>query len=32
MQTKSNFELQLAGYGVTTVHILYRIPDYASVL
>lgn len=32
MQTKSDFELQLAGYGITTAHILYRIPDFASVL
>jgi uncharacterized protein Usg len=32
MQDKSDFELQLAGYGITTAHILYRIPDFASVL
>ena len=32
MQDKSEFELQLAGYGITTAHILYRIPDFASVL
>jgi uncharacterized protein Usg len=32
MQTKSDFELQLAGYGITTAHILYRIPDFPSVL
>ena len=32
MRDKSEFELQLAGYGITTAHILYRIPDFASVL
>ena len=32
MQNKSEFELQLAGYGITTAHILYHIPDFASVL
>jgi uncharacterized protein Usg len=32
MQDKSDFELQLAGYGITTAHILYRIPDFESVL
>jgi len=32
MQSKSEFELQLEGYGITTAHILYRIPDFASVL
>ena len=32
MQDKSEFELQFAGYGITTAHILYRIPDFASVL
>ena len=32
MQYKSDFELQLAGYGITTAHILYRIPDFESVL
>jgi uncharacterized protein Usg len=32
MQDKSDFELQLAGYGITTAHILYHIPDFASVL
>lgn len=32
MQNKSDFELQLAGYGITTAHILYRIPDFESVL
>lgn len=32
MHSKSDFKLQLAGYGITTAHILYRIPDFASVL
>ena len=32
MQDKSDFELQLAGYGITTAHILYRIPDFESLL
>ena len=32
MQDKSNFELLLAGYGITTAQILYRIPDFESVL
>lgn len=32
MQTKSDFELQLEGYGITTAHILYRMPDFGSVL
>ena len=32
MQNKSDFELQLAGYGITTAQILYRIPDFESVL
>lgn len=32
MQNKFDFELQLAGYGITTAHILYRIPDFESVL
>jgi uncharacterized protein Usg len=32
MHNKSDLELQLAGYGITTAHILYRIPDFESVL
>ena len=32
MQFLSDFERQLNGYGLTTAHILYRIPDYESVL
>ena len=28
----TDFELQLNGYGLTTAHILYRIPDFESVL
>ena len=26
------FKKQLAGYGLTTAHILYRMPDHRSVL
>jgi uncharacterized protein Usg len=26
------FKKQLAGYGLTTAHILYRMPDHQSVL
>lgn len=26
------FKKQLAGYGLTTAHILYRIPDYQNIL
>lgn len=26
------FEKQMAGYGLTTAHILYRLPDHPSVL
>jgi uncharacterized protein Usg len=32
MNERSEFELQLSGYGITTAHILYRIPDFTSVL
>ncbi|MFZ2100955.1 MAG: aspartate-semialdehyde dehydrogenase [Oricola sp.] len=32
MQTKSTFELQLEGYGLTTAHILYRMPDHLDIL
>ncbi|MBA5800423.1 aspartate-semialdehyde dehydrogenase [Rhizobium sophorae] len=32
MQFSSNLECQLNGYGLTTAHILYRIPDFESVL
>jgi uncharacterized protein Usg len=32
MRNSSDFELQLNGYGLTTAHILYRIPDFESVL
>jgi uncharacterized protein Usg len=27
-----NFKRQLQGYGLTTAHILYRMPDYQNVL
>lgn len=29
---KSDLERQLNGYGLTTAHILYRLPDHPSVL
>ncbi|MEO1986577.1 MAG: usg protein [Martelella sp.] len=32
MKLESDFELQLAGYGLTTAHILYRLPDFESLL
>ena len=32
MQFASDLERQLNGYGLTTAHILYRIPDFESVL
>ncbi len=32
MRTPSDLQRQLSGYGLTTAHILYRIPDFASVL
>lgn len=32
MKLASDFELQLAGYGLTTAHILYRLPDFESLL
>lgn len=32
MQRLSAFELQLAGYGLTTAHILYRMPDHLDLL
>lgn len=32
MQFSSDLERQLSGYGLTTAHILYRIPDFESVL
>lgn len=32
MHFSSDFERQLNGYGLTTAHILYRIPDFKSVL
>ena len=31
-KVSSDFEKQVAGYGLTTAHILYRIPDYKNVL
>ena len=27
-----DFRWQLAGYGLTTAHILYRLPDYKDIL
>jgi uncharacterized protein Usg len=32
MHKVSEFELQLSGYGITTAHILYHMPDFESVL
>ncbi|KAA0685332.1 aspartate-semialdehyde dehydrogenase [Neorhizobium sp. P12A] len=32
MHFSSDLERQLNGYGLTTAHILYRIPDFESVL
>ena len=32
MRFSSDMERQLNGYGLTTAHILYRIPDFESVL
>lgn len=32
MQSKSAFELQLEGYGLTTAQILYRMPDHLEIL
>lgn len=32
MQFSSDLERQLNGYGLTTAHILYRIPDFEAVL
>ncbi len=32
MRYSSAFERQINGYGLTTAHILYRIPDLESVL
>ena len=28
----NEFELQLKGYGLTTAHILYRMPDHPALL
>ncbi len=32
MRVSSDFERQLEGYGLTTAHILYHLPDFSSVL
>ncbi len=32
MRTNPEMELMLKGYGLTTANILYRIPDYKSLL
>lgn len=32
MREPSDFERKINGYGLTTAHILYRIPDFISVL
>jgi uncharacterized protein Usg len=31
-RTDRAFELQLAGYGLTTARILYRMPDHPAIL
>ena len=28
----TDFQMQMSGYGLTTAHILYRMPDFESVL
>ncbi len=32
MRVSPEFERQLCGYGMTTAHILYHMPDFRSVL
>ena len=32
MRVSPEFERQMSGYGLTTAHILYRLPDFQSVL
>jgi len=32
MQASSEFRKQLAGYGLTTAEILYRLPDHPALL
>ncbi|QQM31240.1 usg protein [Martelella lutilitoris] len=32
MRFASELEMQLAGYGLTTAHIFYRLPDFDSLL
>ena len=32
MTTSDALELQLAGYGLTTANILYRMPDHPAIL
>jgi uncharacterized protein Usg len=32
MRDKSEMELMLKGYGITTAHILYHMPDHPHVL
>ena len=32
METKDDFRKQLAGYGLTTANILYRMPDHRAIL
>lgn len=31
-QRRREFELQMKGYGLTTAHILYRMPDHPNLL
>ena len=32
MRVSPEFQLQMMGYGLTTAHILYHMPDFRSVL
>jgi uncharacterized protein Usg len=32
MRASPEFKLQMQGYGLTTAHILYHMPDFQSVL
>ncbi len=32
MRVSPEFERQMRGYGMTTAHILYRMPDFRTVL
>lgn len=32
MRVSAEFACEMEGYGLTTAHILYRLPDFSSVL